>query len=198
MSEREKRRSPRLLAVAGSMRSGSFNRKLLRIGVQAAEKEGAEVDLVDLRELNLPLYDGDLEAREGLPEGAVRFKERIGRADGLLIASPEYNTSVPGTFKNAIDWASRGPDDVFENKIAALMGASPGGFGAVRSLLHLRQILTGLGVWLIPSQVTLSRAHQAFDPEGALKDPEKQNEIAQLVNLLIRQCRLQKERAGGA
>ena len=190
MSEGKKSRPPRLLAVAGSMRSGSFNRKLLRIAVQAAEKEGAEVDLVDLRELNLPLYDGDLEAKEGLPEGAVRFKERIGRADGLLIASPEYNQSVPGTFKNAIDWASRGEDDVFENKMGALMGASPGGFGAVRSLLHLRQILTALGVWLIPSQVTLSRARQAFDSEGVLKDPDKQTEVVELVRLLTNQCRL--------
>jgi chromate reductase len=189
MSEEKKIRPPRILAVAGSMRSGSFNRKLLQVAVQAAEKE-AEVDLVDLRELNLPLYDGDLEASEGLPEGAVRFKERILRANGLLIASPEYNQSIPGTFKNAIDWASRGPGDVFENKMAALMGASPGGFGAGRSLLHLRHVLTALGVWLVPSQVTLSRAHQAFDPEGALKDPEKQTEVVELVNLLITRCRL--------
>ena len=179
---------PRILAVAGSMRSGSLNRKLLRVAVQVAEEE-AEVDLVDLRELNLPLYDGDLEVREGLPEGAVRFKERIQQADGLLISSPEYNQSVPGTFKNAIDWASRGPGDVFENKVAALMGASPGGFGAVRSLLHLHQILTSLGIWLIPSQVTVSRAHQAFDPEGTLKDPEKYTEVVELVGLLIKHCR---------
>ncbi len=177
--------SPRILAIAGSMRTGSYNRKLLRVAIQAAEQAGAEVDAVDLKELALPLYDGDIEERQGLPASAVTFKERIARAAGLLIASPEYNASIPGTFKNAIDWASRPPGNIFKDKVAALLGASPGGFGAMRSLLHLRQVLTTLGVWLVPSQVTVSRAHEAFDAEGGLKDPKINEQVAQLTRQLI-------------
>src|SRR4051812_13920526 len=120
--------SPIIIAVAGSMRTGSYNRKLLQIAIRATEQAGANVDLVDLRDLAFPLYDGDIEEKQGLPASVVAFKERIARAQGLLIASPEYNSSIPGPFKNAIDWASRPPGNVFKDKTAALMGASPGGF----------------------------------------------------------------------
>jgi chromate reductase len=181
--------SPVVLAVAGSMRAGSYNRKLLRVAVRTTEEAGADVDLVDLRELGLPLYDGDIEEKYGLPASVAAFKERIARARGLLIASPEYNSSVPGTFKNAIDWASRPPGNVFKDKIAALMGASPGGFGAVRSLIHLRQVLTTLGVWLVPVQVTVARAHEAFDASGALKDPKINQQISELTQQLVNHLR---------
>ena len=158
----------RVLAVAGSLRSGSFNRKLVAVGAEALRRLGVAVDLLDLREVAMPCYDGDLEEQTGLPEGAKAFKQRLAQAQGLLISTPEYNNSLPGTFKNAIDWASRGDEDVFTGKVAALMAASPGGVGGMRALPHLRQVLTALDVWLVPAQVTVSRAHEAFAADGSL------------------------------
>jgi chromate reductase len=166
----------RILSFAGSLRAGSFNRKLLGIAVEALRGR-AEIDLLDLREVAMPLYDGDLEEREGLPEGARRFKERIGAADALLIVTPEYNNSVPGTLKNAIDWASRPPGNPFKGKVVLLMGASPGQFGAVRGVMAVRLILTALFAIVIPQMVLIPRADQAFDEAGALKDPKNLGQI---------------------
>ena len=174
-----------LLAMAGSMRESSFNRKLLGAAAASAEAAGAAVEILELRELELPLYDGDLEERQGAPESAKRLKARIAAADGLLFACPEYNHSIPGVFKNAIDWASRGPEHVFPEKNAAIMGASRGGFGAVRALLHLRQVLTALGVWTVPGQVTIPKASEAFDETGVLRDPAQQEQVAKLVGQLL-------------
>ena len=178
-------RPVRLLAIAGSMRKESFNRKLLAVAVRAAEDSGAAVDVVEPRDLELPLYDGDLEAEHGVPESVQRLKARIAGADGLLIASPEYNHSIPGAFKNAIDWTSRGPDKVYPGKTAALLGAAPGGFGAMRALLHLRQVLTALGVWMVPAQVTVPRAGDAFDEGGALKEAATLEQVEGLVKSLL-------------
>src|SRR5436189_4076042 len=123
---------PKIVAFAGSLRSGSFNKKLIAIAVDAARQAGAEVTLVDLRDLALPLFDQDIEDASGLPEGARRFKALLRESDGFLIAAPEYNSSITGALKNAIDWASRGETDdepplvAFRGKAAALMAASPG------------------------------------------------------------------------
>lgn len=175
----------RILAVAGSQRAGSLNKKLVRLGAEALTRLGASVDLLDLREVVMPCYDGDDEAASGLPPGAVAFKARLARAQGVLIASPEYNNSIPGTFKNAIDWASRGDDDVFTGKVAALMSASPGGVGGMRALPHLRQVLTALGVWLIPGQVTVAKAHEAFDDAGRFKADFLQKQVDSLAATLL-------------
>lgn len=175
----------KIAALAGSMRAGSLNKQLLAVVVAAARARGAEVDVIDLRALELPLYDGDLEAASGAPRGAVELKARLGAADALLFASPEYNGSVSGTFKNAIDWASRPPDAPFGGKLIALLAASPGGFGGAMGLLHLRQILTRLGAWTLPQQVTVSAAHQAFTPEGTLRDPKLQAQVEGLVDALL-------------
>jgi chromate reductase len=180
---------PRVLALAGSMRADSFNRKLLRVAVGIAGEAGVEIDLAELRELELPLYDGDLEANEGLPESVVRFQERIRRAEGLLLACPEYNHSIPGAFKNAIDWASRPPGNPFPHKVAALLGASPGAAGALRALMQLRWVLTSRGVWVVPAQVTVSHADKAFDEAGALKDPALHKQVAAAVQQLLLQIR---------
>ena len=173
-----------VVALCGSLRRDSFNRKLLAQAVGIAERQGARVDRVELRELALPLYDGDLEAEQGLPPGAVELKRRIAGAAGLLIASPEYNHSIPGMFKNAIDWATRGGNP-FAGKTAALMGASTGGFGAVRSLQHLRQVLMARGVWIVPALVTVSNAEHAFDPAGQLKDAALAKQLDGLVTTLL-------------
>ncbi|MFO1462464.1 MAG: NAD(P)H-dependent oxidoreductase [bacterium] len=186
---------PKILAFAGSTREESFNKKLLKIGVQGARRAGAEVTVVDLRDLPMPLYDGDLEAVQGLPENAIKFKSLLNSHHGLLIAAPEYNSSVTGVLKNAIDWASRtGPNEAplasFSEKAAALLSASPGAFGGLRGLAALRPILNTLGVHVLPNQVGVPRAHEAFQTDGNLKDPKMQANVeklgAQLAGFLRR------------
>ena len=180
---------PLVLAIAGSLRTGSLNRKLLAVAVRVAEAAGAEIDLVDLRELALPIYDGDVEAK-GVPPNVTAFKQRLLGAQGLLIASPEYNNSVPGGLKNAIDWASRPPTNPFREKFALVMGASPGKFGAARGNNHLRQVLMALGVWIVPSPVLIPVAHEAFDEKGELKEAWAQKDVARGVETLLRELRL--------
>jgi chromate reductase, NAD(P)H dehydrogenase (quinone) len=185
--------TPKILAFAGSTRTGSYNKKLIKIAADAARQGGAQVTLIDLRDFPLPLYDGDLEA-QGVPENVHKLKKIFLEHDGLLIASPEYNGSVSGVLKNTIDWISRKttadepPLSAYRNKVAALLSASPGGFGGLRSLVTLRAVLSHINVLVIPSQVTISKADEAFDTQGNLKDA-KQNEAvrkltADLVDLL--------------
>ena len=136
---------PKILAFAGSTRTESFNKKLIKIAVGGARKAGAEVTLVDLADFPLPLYDGDLEAKEGLPKLAKDFKKLMLEHDGLLISSPEYNSSISGVLKNTIDWVSR-PEKgetvdlpAFRGKIVGLMSASPGdweGFAVLSSFVR--------------------------------------------------------------
>jgi chromate reductase, NAD(P)H dehydrogenase (quinone) len=179
----------KILAFAGALRGGSFNRKLLAVAVGALSGQ-AEVDLLDLRDVPMPPYDGDIEATGGIPEGARAFRQRIAAAQGLLICSPEYNWSIPGTLKNVIDWASRGDGNPFRGKVAQLMGASPGPYGAVRSALALRQVLCALGVIVLPGTVQISRAGEAFDASGRLVDPKSQTQVDKACAELVRVTRL--------
>ena len=176
---------PKILAFAGSTREGSYNKLLVRIAAQGARTAGAEVTLLDLRDLPLPLYDGDLETQEGLPPNARKFKALMLAHQGLLIASPEYNSSVSALLKNALDWASRPlPDEkplaCFTGKTAALMSASPGALGGLRGLVHLRAILGNIQVLVLPEQRAVSLAREAFLPDGTLKDPKQQAGIEEL------------------
>ena len=181
---------PKILAFAGSTRTGSFNKKLVQVAAAAAREAGAEVTVVDLRDLALPLFDGDLEDAGGLPEGAKRFKTLLREHDGLLIASPEYNSSITGVLKNAIDWASRAESDdepalvAFRGKAAALMSASPGALGGLRGLVHLRAILGNIGVIVLPDQVAVSAAHEAFDDAGQLKDARRRKQVEDVARSL--------------
>lgn len=181
----------KILAFAGALRAGSYNRKLLGVAIGALDGQ-AEIDRLDLREVPMPPYDGDIEANEGLPATAVAFKKRIAAADALLIASPEYNWSIPGTLKNVIDWASRPPENPFRGKVALLMGASPGAYGAARSILALRQVMTALGVLAIPNTVQIAHADQAFDENGRLKDPKSAAMVEKACAELVRVTRLVK------
>jgi chromate reductase, NAD(P)H dehydrogenase (quinone) len=176
--------APVVVAFAGSLRLPSFNRKLLALATRELTALGAQVDVVDLKTLALPVYDGDVEA-EAPPPAAAELKQRIARADAMLISTPEYNQSIPGGLKNAIDWASRQPNVPFKNKVAAIMGATQGNFGTVHSQAHLRHVLMQLGVWVMPSSVKLSRAQEAFTGEGELIDAKKQAEIASLMKQLL-------------
>ncbi len=176
---------PKILAFAGSTRTGSFNKKLVQVAVAGARAAGAEVTSVDLRDLPMPLYDGDLEANEGIPANAQKFKALMLAHQGLLISAPEYNSGITGVLKNAIDWASRSaageaPLACFVGKTAALMSASPGGLGGLRGLVHVRSILSNIHVLVLPDQVAVPRAHGAFNPDGTLKDPKQQTSVEQL------------------
>lgn len=183
--------SPKIVAFAGSTRLESFNKKLVHVAVGAAIAAGADVTLVDLRELALPLYDGDVETADGLPEGAKRFKALLRDSQGIMIASPEYNSSITGALKNAIDWATRLETDnepqlaAFRGKTAAIMSASPGALGGLRGLVTLRMLLGNIGVLVLPDQVTVPAAHEAFDENGALKDEKKAKQVAKLAKSLV-------------
>lgn len=178
--------TPKILAFAGSTRIDSLNKKLVQVAAAGARAAGATVTYVDLRDLPMPLYDGDLEAQQGIPENARRFKQLLVEHQGLLIASPEYNSSLTAVLKNAIDWASRptAPDEpplvAFNQKVAAIMSASPGGLGGLRGLVHLRSILGNIRVIVLPDQVAVSKAYEAFNLDGSMKDPQQQASIEKL------------------
>ena len=181
--------APRILAFAGSLRSESFNKKLVRIAASAARDAGAEVSLIYLKDYPLPLFDEDLEAGQGMPENGARLRKLVADHDGLLIASPEYNSSVTAALKNVIDWVSRPapgepPQAVFRGKVAALMSASPGALGGLRGLVHLRSILGSIGVIVLPDQVAVARAHEAFQRDGSLTAPTQQAGIEGLGTTL--------------
>jgi len=167
--------TPKILAFAGSAREDSFNRKLLRIAVDGARKAGADVTVAEMRDYPMPLYDGDLEARECLPENAKKFKALMLQHQGLLLACPEYNSSVTPLLKNTIDWCSRpAPGEkslaCFTGKVAGLVAASPGALGGLRGLVHVRSILGNIGVLVVPEQRAVPKAQEAFSEDGKLKD----------------------------
>ena len=181
----------KILALAGSARKASWNRKLLRIAVEATEQAGATVTVVDFRTHPLPLYDGDLEDELGLPENVLRLKQQMAESDGLLITSPEYNGFITPLLKNAIDWASRSPAgndhplECYRGKVAAILSASPGALGGMRGLVHVRQLLTNLGTVVLPEQVTVGSAFKAFDDEGVLTEKRKQEQVYSLCQRLV-------------
>lgn len=175
----------RILAFAGSLRKDSFNKKLVRIAAEAARKAGAEVTVVDLKDFPLPVFDEDLEKAEGQPEPARRLKQMMVESDGFLISAPEYNSSITAALKNAIDWVSRPqPNEpslvAFQGKAATLMSASPGALGGLRGLVHVRSILGNIGVIVLPEQVAVPRAFEAFNADGSLKDSKQQESIEKL------------------
>jgi NAD(P)H-dependent FMN reductase len=171
--------TPKILCFAGSLRRDSFNKKLVKIAMSGAKNAGAEVTFIDLKDYPLNVYDGDIEAEQGIPENAMKLKEIMLAHQGFLIASPEYNSSISGALKNAIDWASRpapgeGPLACFKGKVAGIMAASPGALGGLRGLVHVRAILENIGVIVVTEQVAVSKANAAFNEDGSLAD-EKQN-----------------------
>ncbi len=172
----------RLLAFAASLKRESLNRKLINLAVDLARKAQVEVDLADFREFDMPLYDADLQNSAGFPEGARELARRIEVVDGLMIASPEYNYSLPGTLKNAIDWVSRMKPMPLRGKHGVLLAASTSLVGGSRGLWALRVPLEGLGVMLLPDMFALAQAPQAFDEHGTLKDPELQDRLRKLVH----------------
>jgi chromate reductase, NAD(P)H dehydrogenase (quinone) len=181
----------RLLFFAGSTREGSYNKKLARLAQHIATANGIEGVFVDLKDYPMPLYNGDLEAEQGPPQKAAEFKSLLSEYQGVFIASPEYNSSVTPLLKNTIDWVTRvrakGETglEVYKTRVFAISGASPGYYGAMRSLLTLRQILViGTGAMVIPQQLALPRAGDAFEEDGSLKDKAQQTLVKDVVEKL--------------
>lgn len=177
--------TPKILAFAGSSRKESFNKRLVQIAAHGARAAGADVTYLDLREIPLPLYDEDLEAEQGLPDNVLKLKDLMKAHQGLLLACPEYNSSITPLLKNAIDWASRprqgeAPLACFADKVAALMSTSPGALGGLRGLVHVRSILSNIKVLVLPDQVAIMKAYEAFNLNGTLKDAQQQEAITQL------------------
>ena len=169
--------TPKLLALAGSLRAASFNRKLLALAVDRLRAHGAEVDVLDLRDLSVPLYDGDVETSTGLPPNALSLRDRIRTAHGLVVASPEYNASVPGTLKNLVDWISRPPDQPLRGRTMQLLAATSGPGAGRRVLFDWRTIFSALGMFVVPGTVGVPRAGDAFDDHGALKDAQMAKQL---------------------
>lgn len=180
----------KILAFAGSARRDSWNKKLAAYAANQARASGGDVTLVDLRDYEMPLYDGDLEDAQGPPEAATRLYELMKSHQGLLIACPEYNSSITPLLKNTIDWLSRPREGdprmaAFDGKVAALLAASPGALGGLRGLVHVRAILSSIGVHVVPAQVAVSNAHEQFDDSGALQDERLAERVAGAVNQLV-------------
>ena len=162
-----------------------MNRKLLAAVVEAVRAVNGEVTLLDLNEYPLPLYHGDLEDAQGLPANAQKLIDLILGHDALLIASPEYNSQITPLLKNTIDWCTRADENPLRGKVAAVVSASPGMFGGIRSLTLARQLLTHLGCFVIPAQCVLPHADKAFDPTGRLQDPRTQKAVVSVASELV-------------
>lgn len=176
------RPKPRILAFAGSSRTGSYNYQLVQVAAEGARVAGADVTVLNLKQYPLPLFDQDLERTAGIPENAMKLKKLFLDHDGLLIASPEFNSSLTPLLKNCIDWVSRPAEGegglaAYRGKVAAIMATSPGGLGGLRGLAHVRSILSSIGVIVLPGQMALPRAFEAFDETGNIKDDTQREKI---------------------
>mgnify|MGYP000255770196 CR=1 FL=1 len=177
---------PRILAFGGSLRASSFNQKLAAIAARGARGAGVQVTLIRLRDFPLPLYDQDVEDTGGIPENAAKLKALFAQHDGLIIASPEYNSGITAALKNAIDWVSRAtaPDEaplsVLRGKTAAILSASPGGYGGSRSLTQLRTLLENISITVLPDQVSVPKVHEVMDADGELTDAMLQSSVLSL------------------
>jgi chromate reductase, NAD(P)H dehydrogenase (quinone) len=172
-----------IVGMAGSLRAGSYNAALLRAAAQLMPS-GARLEILSIKDI--PLYDGDLEMSEGIPQAVAALKDRIAACDGLLLATPEYNNGIPGVFKNAIDWLSRPPADiprVFGNRPTAVIGASPGGFGTILAQNAWLPVLRTLGTqpWC-GGRLLVSRAGNVFNEAGELADEKMKAQLQQFLH----------------
>ena len=182
----------KILAFAGSARKDSLNKKLLKIAVAGATAAGANITLVDLADFDMPLFNQDLESKQGMPDKAGEFKKLMIEHEGFLIASPEYNGAFSPLLKNTIDWVSRSEADdesplvAYRGKTAAIMATSPGGLGGMRGLVMLRMLLGNLGVIVLPDQQAVPYGSQVFKDDGSMGDAELDKRIRRLGENLVR------------
>ena len=184
--------SKMILGIAGSTRSASLNKRLVQAALHHADAGGAVTKFIDLRSLEIPLYDGDLEAESGLPEGVRHLRKAILESAGVLVASPEYNGSFSAVLKNAIDWTTRPdpdhpetPSSAWAGRAIAMLSASPGGLGGVRGLIQLRTVLSGIGALVIPGQINLGKAHEVLNEAGVIEHEKWRNKLATVVDNLV-------------
>lgn len=180
----------KVLAFAGSTRKDSYNKKLILLAAEIARQQGAKVTVIDLSEYAMPFYNADLEAKQGLPASAKKLRDLMLQNDAIMIASPEYNASIPGLLKNTIDWTSHDEKgqyspDPFKGKKIAIMSASPGKGGGARALVHLRSILEAMGSNVLQAQVTVPEAYKAFDEKGKLVSGELNKKLQEEVQQLV-------------
>jgi NAD(P)H-dependent FMN reductase len=187
---------PKILVFAGSIRTGSFNARLAANAAKQLALMDAEVTHISLADYPMPIYDGDLESKSGQPENAIKLKQMFMAHGGVFIASPEYNASVAPLLKNTLDWISRvregrePPLAAYKDRVFALGGASNGAYGAMRSLLALRQVLEiGCGALVIPDQIAVPRAADAYDENDNLKDEQTVNRLKGALQRLIEMTR---------
>ncbi len=181
MMNRIKNKKARILAFAGSLRGSSYSKRVVQTALKGAELAGSEITFVDLKDFPMPIYDSDEEEASGLPENVLRFQELLANHDGFLIATPEYNGSITAALKNAIDWASRPGgqfqrSEIFTGKFAAIMTLSPGSFGGLRALSHLRGVLMSVGVNVLSAECAVSFVADKFDGDGGEMTDEKMKE----------------------
>jgi chromate reductase len=177
--------APRILAFAASARRESLNRKFLAAAVTAVTLAGGQVTLLQPDELAMPLYNGDLEDAEGMPHNSVKLVGLLASHGALLVASPEYNSMITPMLKNTLDWCSRADENAFVGKVAAVISASPGMHGGVRSLQLAQQLFLKLGCHVVPGQCILPHAHHAFDADGRLTDAHAQKSLQEMAAKLV-------------
>ena len=189
----------KLLFVSGSACEASLNKRLARLGVDIAQANGIIATFADLGDYPMPIYDGDIEAKSGVPENAKKLKALLLVHDGVFIASPEYNASLAPLLKNALDWVSRNKDEgepplhVFKTRVFALGSASPGAFGGMRGLMALRQSMElGLSALVLPDQIVVAKATEAFDDHGHLKDKSLMEMYKGVIQKLARAAHVMK------
>jgi len=181
----------KILVIPGSLRSGSLNARLAAVAALELAQAGADVTRISLADFPLPIYDGDLQAKSGAPKNAVNLKRMIAAHHGVLIVTPEYNSSVPALLKNTIDWVSRVQDphesrgQVFRETVFAIAAASGGRLGGTRALAALRLILSACHATIIPNQLALSFADAAYDDMERLKHPADAEALQTMVRQLI-------------
>ncbi|RCS25087.1 NADPH-dependent oxidoreductase [Phyllobacterium salinisoli] len=183
--------APRILVFSGSIRSGAYSSRTADAAMKELALQGAEVTRISLADYPLPIMDEDLEKEKGVPENAMRLGRMFAAHEGLLICSPEYNSSIPPLLKNTIDWVSRISRDgeralkPYAGKIVALCSSSDGNFAGIRGLYHLRSVLMNVGTQIITEQCSVARASEAFDDDGSFKEERMARTMGKVCHSLI-------------
>jgi chromate reductase len=185
MTESHDRRRIRVLVLAASLRRDSLNTRLAALAAAVVGEQGGTADQATMADFDCPSYDGDVERASGVPVGAQRLHERLVAADAFLIASPEYNASMPGCLKNVIDWVSRIRPQPFNGRQGMLLSASPSMAGGNRGLWSLRIPLEHLGARVYPDMFSLAQAHEAFDPAGRIANPVLQERFDRTIGCFL-------------
>ncbi|MAX27265.1 MAG: hypothetical protein CMJ19_22440 [Phycisphaeraceae bacterium] len=185
---------PKIIAFAGSARKDSLNKKLAKAAAEMAGRLGIEVTFIDLTDYPMPLYDGDLEEAQGYPDAMLKLYPLFKEADGIMVACPEYNSSVTPLLKNTIDWLSRPQEGeprlgAFSGKVVGIMGTSPGALGAMRVLRHAREIFGNIGCLVVPEQVAVPNGSDVFAADGSITDEATKMRLEDMVKAMVKATR---------